>query len=963
MEISKRIVITFVVVSLIPILVIAGLSAISVFNVSSENAEDAAEALRAEELANLVRISDDTAAFIDERIQQYFASVYMMEKYAEDLFNGRLNASPQESYYWDNDLQGKYVPGIHYDANYEYIVEDEYENEVVLSPGMISFDVSCYYMPRPYYPTSGDPLTLDATTQYFLDVSSNMDNAFRAVHEMSEDYIWLYMGFDPGVCPARLFKNYPFDTLQYFQLGETGETIPPEDDYNPPIEQWYTSAAAIPIESNQISFTNPYGDPSTGLVISMGRPVYFDNGTLIGVVSADVTLDTINSNVLGIEVLDNGYAYLLNSSGGLVAHPDFVEDGQTLNDVEFAGASTSEIAAFTPILSSILTSDSGQTEFQKRGETWYVTYSNVNTTGFALVIVVPASDVIAPANNILSLVLGQTLLLTIVLGGLLAVVACVVAVASYRRANAVVEPIKEMTRLVEKMAQQDFTRSVTTSGAMFEEVGTTVDALLSFQEAVRYGNQAFVRGDLNRALANYQNLLEISQRLGIEIGRQTMLMNIGNVFRQRGDTGNAMDYYRQALDLAKELLEKSKEEGSDETDALLRIASVYHNMALVEMDRGNPDQATSLLEDAEAIDTTLGNRRGHAKRYDAMGLVLMKEGRYSQAHSRFEEALKTAAAEAYERSMAYIQFHMGELYQIENKLKKAEDAYNEAVRLGNLTEEYWLVVYAMQNLADVLDQQGKSSHEVRAEGEKLRRSIQFKKSVIFVIDYSGSMQAQNRIRAATQGAKEILHAQVNPQDDVSIIVFNSSYQEVLGLTRKGEHANPRDSPIVRALDSLRHPNYATAFYDALGRALEELDRISSSEHRWVIALTDGQDNSSEKYSLDAIEGIFTEEDRQRRKRPLTIEGFIRDNHLDVNLIIIGVGNELKQPIEARVRSPKTGQRMNFEELLESVCDNIPEGQYLSVVDSIDVRSDIEKAFQEVGVMMAQLEVGGSTTDY
>ncbi|MFX1368115.1 MAG: cache domain-containing protein [Promethearchaeota archaeon] len=949
MDISKRIVVTFVTVALIPILVIATLSAMSVFDVSNANAEDAAEALRAEELANLLRVSEDTASFIEERMQQYFDGVYMMERYFEDLFNGRISATPQYSYFWDPAAEwghsGLTIPGRNpavYDEAYE-----SYD---------ISFEVSCWYMPTDDYITPSDPWDWSPTTQYFIEQSSNMDNVFRALHEANEDYIWLYLGFDSGVCDTRLFRNYPYDNLYYFE-----DWYAPGQDYDPWIEEWYLNAAAV--TDNRIAFTSPYGDPSTGLVISMGRPVHFDNGTLIGVVSADVTLDTIMSNVLGIQVLENGYAYLLESDGDLIAHPNFVEEGQDLFDAEFSTASSSEIASFNSLLPAILSSVSGQTDFQKNGESWYITYSRVNTTGFVLAVVVPASDVIAPATNILDIVLTQTFMLTIILGGLLAVVAGVVSVVSYRRANSVVEPIKEMTRLVSKMAQQDFTRSVSATGSMFEEVGTTVDALLSFQEAVRFGNQAFIRGDLNRALANYQNLLEISKRLNIEVGVQTMLMNIGNVFRQRGDTGNALDYYKQALDLAEKMLERSREDGIDETDALLRVASVYHNMALVEMDKNDTARAMKLLEDAEAIDVTLKHDRGLARRYDAMGLVMMKEGRYSQALTKFEEAMKIAAAERNERTMAYIHFHMGELHQVEGNLKKAEEAYNESVRLGNLTEEYWLVVYAMQNLADVLDQRDKSSHEVRAEAERLRRSIQFKKSVIFVIDYSGSMQAQNRIRAATQGAKEILDSQVNPQDDVSIIVFNSSYNEVLPLTRKGEYERPRDSPIVRTLDSLRHPNYSTAFYDALGRALESLDQISSSEHRWVIALTDGQDNSSEKYSLDILKGIVTERDRQRRKRPLTIEGFIRDYHLDVNLIIIGVGEELRSGIEERIRSPKTGQRMSFEELLESVCDNIPQGQYLSVVDSRQVRLDIEKAFQEVAVMMAQLEVGGSTTDY
>jgi Mg-chelatase subunit ChlD len=218
------------------------------------------------------------------------------------------------------------------------------------------------------------------------------------------------------------------------------------------------------------------------------------------------------------------------------------------------------------------------------------------------------------------------------------------------------------------------------------------------------------------------------------------------------------------------------------------------------------------------------------------------------------------------------------------------------------------------------------------------------------------MRAQDRIKAAIQGAKEILDSQVNPQDEVSIIVFNDTYREVLSLTRKGEYDSPGDNAIHKALDSLRYPNSATAFYDALGKALEELDKIESSEHRWIIALTDGQDNSSDDYSLDAIQ-------QSRRGQILpTIEQFIREKHLDVNLIIIGVGNELKGYVE-NVYSPSLGRRMTFEELLESVCNNIPQGQYLSVVDSIDVRADIEVAFKEVGVLMAQLEVGGSTVDY
>ena len=957
MKISKRIVVTFVIVALVPILVISSLSILAINDVSNANAADAADELKAEELANLVRLANDTGIFIEERWKNYVDGVYMMEAYCEDLFNERINATPRYNYYW-NPLSEPNWGDLTFETDQEIV--DAYFST------FITFETDCYYIPR-FAWNNNDPRDLSVGTGYALNVSSNMVNIFRALHEMNQDYRWLYMGFDLGISDQHLFRNYPFDNLSYFQEDDEGYLLPPEDDYDPNAEDWYTNVVAQDPSDNSIVFTEPYIDPSVGLVISMGRPVRFDNGTLIGVVSADVTMATINEKVLNLEVLENGYSYLLDRNGVVVAHPQLgvFDDPLPIENLEFGTATSSEAIAFGQLLSSsVLVEASGLEEFQKDGQTWHMAFVNVTNTDYVLAVVVPDDDVVAPAVAMLNLVGAQTLILTIALGAVLAAVAGVVTVVSYRRARSVIEPITEMTRLVDKMARQDFTRGITTAGAMYEEVGTTVDALLSFQEAARFGNQAFIRGDLNRALANYQNLLEISRRLEIDAGEQTMLLNIGNVFRQRGDSGNAMDYYTQSMTIAKAMLERTKEDGADEKDAMSRIASLYHNMALVEMDRGHSEKAMGFLEDAEAIDRTMNNQYGLAKRFDAMGLVLMHDGRYSQAQSKYDEAREIAESIDYMRSLAYIQYHEGELHQVQGKWRKAEDAYNEAVKFGQETDELWLVVFAMQRLADVRDQQNKPSHDLRRKAERLRRSIMFKKSVTFVIDYSGSMQAQNRIRAAVNGALEILHSQVNPQDAVSIIVFNSSYRELLPLTVRGERDDD-ENIIVRTLKSLKYPNYATAFYDALGRALEELEKIESSEHRWVIALTDGQDNSSEVYSLDVLEGIITEEDQMKRKRPLTIEGFIRDHHLDVNLLIIGVGQELRDRADTdrRIRSAKTGQPITTEELLGSICERVPQGQYISVVDSFNVRLDIERAFEQVGVLMAQMEVGGTTTDY
>jgi len=548
MDISKRIVVTFVVVALVPMLAISALSVGEIFNMANGNAGDAAEALKAEELENLQRLSNDTALFIEERWQSYIDGVYMMEQYCEDLFNNRISATPQYSHYWDPAVDLS-LGALTYETDPDII--EAYDSET------ISFDTDCYFIPRDQW-NNNDPEDHSAGTANALDYSSNMINIFRALHEMNPDYRWLYMGYDLAVSDQHLFRNYPFDQVSYFQ-----DYYDVDQDYDANSEDWYTNVAGISPSEDNVIFTAPYVDP-VGLVISMGRPVRYDNGSLIGVVSADVTMGTVLDNVLNLDVSTNGYAFLLDTTGAVVAHKNqaLEDDIALIETLEFGTTGSSEATAFRSLLNThVLVENSGLLEYTKDNTDWHLSFVNIPNTDYILLVVVPDADVVAPATEILNLVATRTLILTGVLAGILFVVAAVVSAVSSRRGEAVVEPIREMTRLVNKMAKQDFTRGVTTAGSMYEEVGTTVDALLSFQEACRFGNQAFIRGDLRRALANYQNLLEISRRLQIEAGEQTMLLNIGNVFRQRGDTANAMDYYNQSLAISNRLLERAKEDG------------------------------------------------------------------------------------------------------------------------------------------------------------------------------------------------------------------------------------------------------------------------------------------------------------------------------------------------------------------------------------------------------------------
>ncbi len=425
MKIAKRIILTFVIVSLIPIIAISALSTVTIFNVSNDNAGIAADALESEELANIERVTLDVGEFIEERVQNYIDGVYMMESYCEEVFNGSIGISPQYSYFWDPVEELAHsgnttIPG------WNPLVNDT-DIWIMYESLDISFDVSCWYTHPDDYVNPSDPFQWSSATQYYIDTSSNMDNLYRALHQANEDYVWLYMGFDPDLAGSRIMRNYPYDNLAYFEdwyvPGDPAYVPLSENWYDPSVETWYTNAESI--ETDDVAFT-PNHDPTTDWVLSIGRPVKHSNGTTFGVVSADVSMYTIQSKVLDIEVLNSGYAYLLDQDGEIIAHPDVDMALPELPDIataEFGSQSTSEKTAFIEMLETEFTTDYGSTQYIKDGVQWHMTHVNVTDDGFVLVLVVPAAEVIAPAQDMLSQVLASTNNLIVILVVLLAAVA------------------------------------------------------------------------------------------------------------------------------------------------------------------------------------------------------------------------------------------------------------------------------------------------------------------------------------------------------------------------------------------------------------------------------------------------------------------------------------------------------------------------------------------------------------
>jgi tetratricopeptide (TPR) repeat protein len=910
LTIRTRILVAFLLLLLIPTSILVFYNTWQILSLSEENASDAASALLQVELDHLAGVASDEAQRVDEIFSQIDAEITMLDLYSEGLFNGIVNVTPYQSYWWNASAEfartGRAIPGRHYDPDYD--------------SSDISFEVSCYYLPRIKYP-GGDPFNWTSELEYLLNISSNMDYMFQNMHEGNPNYIWIYAAFAGGYS---LFRNYPYDSMEWTQYDENDNPVDPADDWDPQTFEFYQGPATE--TGNTTVWTSPYWDP-VGWLMSAGRPIRYSNGTLIGVVSVDITIQTVTDLILNISVGDNGYGFLIDRNADSISHPSQGDELINIVTLEMMGTPIIEQTSFESVVNTMLTGTSGLSEYQKNGAKWYIAYAPIPTTNYSLAVVVPELDIIGPVvllqNQILSQSTNQIIMLLIILVIALGIMFAI----SLYISNRITEPIRELITLTTYIAEGDLSRELRgDSGEMAPEIGMLHDAFNNLLTSLRFGNLDYYGGDLDRAHANYQKALALFETTENERGIALAKNNIGNIYRAWGDVASAQRYYREAIEIGEQLDDKKG------------LASRYNNLALLMMDQGEYEQALEYLNLALDLDTDSQNDRGRVLRISNRGLVYQQRGNLDEAEAAFKESFHLAERIHYERGTAYARLHLGTLYLQQKHFEDAQTQLEAALLLAKDLVDVSLVAQCLTKLSEVHYKLGFNDEAARYENmaTMLARRIVSKKYVLFVIDYSGSMGGQ-RIRAAINGALALMDLQVNPQDEVGIITFSSQSNIVLPMTSMETEA----ATIRRTIERLRYPSGNTAFYDALGDAMKVLADIKGSEQRWLIALTDGLDNASDTYTIHQKKrrGFFRGFDN-------SIQAIIRSSLLNVNLIIIAVGDEL--------------QRVETD--LRRLTDESPRGHYIGISDRQNVRPAIEQAFLQVREILAQVDVEGISFD-
>lgn len=274
----------------------------------------------------------------------------------------------------------------------------------------------------------GSPVTPESEEFRSL---AGMAPLLRAVKQGDPDLDSIYIATRSGV-----MWIYP----------ETGYTPPA---YDPRTRGWFTgalNAGGSPV------WSEPYVDAAGhGLILTCSRSVTGQSGTWV--IATDVTIDSVNNNILNLTLNGAGYPVLLDHRGVVISRPGLTADG-TAWDEEFTpdDAFRSTSPALVAVAANMTAGRSGIEQVEFNGTMQYVAYAPVPSLNGSFALSKPVEEILRPVRETSaridaetamtgSIISEQTGRVTVVFALLFALLLAVVILLSFTLARIITRPV------------------------------------------------------------------------------------------------------------------------------------------------------------------------------------------------------------------------------------------------------------------------------------------------------------------------------------------------------------------------------------------------------------------------------------------------------------------------------------------------------------------------------------------
>lgn len=511
---------------------------------------------------------------------------------------------------------------------------------------------------------------------------------------------------------------------------------------------WYNKA----MQNEGVQLTEVYIDTSTkSPIVTVVKALKDNQGQKIGVIGADLNLDSLSEMVAKFNLGKEGYAYILDQNGIALAHPN----------KELVKEQTN-LAEMLPFSKKALNGEQGFETYTFEGIEKIAGFKRIDRFGWGIFVQQPTSEAFSAVNKIYSNMVWTTLIAIII-----------AMVVGFVFSQAVSNKVRSVANVAAQMAKGDLTGRVEVSGN--DELGVLAH---SFNEMI-----ANVRELLERVTGTAALVNESSQEL----------------------TATAQEAAATTEDIAKGIDETIRvvEDGariqSSSVDAA-QIAMRELSQAVNQIAQGAQEQAENVNRGAEMVSGVatgiqeINQRMLVVDEAAKLNKAKAEEGGQIVAETIVDiEEIKKVVFEAADaiRELGNNSKQIGEIVEVIDDIAEqtnllALNAAIEAARAGEHGKGFAVVADEVRKLAE---RSGKSTQEIR----QLIQTIQ-----------KTTVQAVNSIEVGTdQVEKGSAKAQTAGKALQDIVAeARRSEEEIQVITRSIVEIRQQSEAVVQAIDNM-----------------------------------------------------------------------------------------------------------------------------------------------------------------
>lgn len=285
------------------------------------------------------------------------------------------------------------------------------------------------------------------------------------------------------------------------------------DFYNATSRPWYIQAK----EENKTIFTDIVIDALGGGPCIICATPYYANGQFAGVVGMGTFLDNINDIILNTKIGDNGFGFVINKQGQIIASPHTTGDLITgINNLKDLRQSTNKSLA--DAVQKIINEKAGLTEANIDGKDYYLAYAPMKNTDWYFITAMEVDTVIAPAKetheNIINIAteymdnLSEKTKMTII--GMVISISVLLFFITYigwSLADYLTKPIRQLSKGVQQIAMGNF------NGKLNIHTGDEIESLAISFNAMTTELQTYIK--------NLEQITAEKERIATELNVAT----------------------------------------------------------------------------------------------------------------------------------------------------------------------------------------------------------------------------------------------------------------------------------------------------------------------------------------------------------------------------------------------------------------------------------------------------------